>query len=239
MIERDYSREYLPANDVPKDLVGVMDELTNTIRYDVPYYPPFIFRDQNVALHTRRSVGFGRREGMLAKGERIQWVHDVPEIKIGDLLIVETVANPQLQIDKEGEELKAAQELLTPRDQQLLGEFNQAGNFWKGRTRKSYHLAAAAKLIDILDGNVIFHEVVSQYCIENGVAKLDPRINPSFHYAFMQGKVLRSQLEFLADRQREWFRRIIDLQFEFINYYWQGVPSSLIPPALQEELAKQ
>ncbi len=239
MIDRDFSREYPPVQSIPSDLVPALEALKQVVRYQVPYYPIGIFASQNVNLHTRRVAGFALKEGMPTQGERRILIHDIPEIKIGDLLVVETVSNPKLQSDKDTQEFEVAKELLNPRDQQLLQEFNRAGDFWKGKTRDNYFLAISGKIADIVDGNVIFHEIISQYCIENGCGSLDPRMNPSFHYAFNQALVLRRQLEFVSERQRAWFARIINLQFAYINYYWQNVPQNLIPPALQEELAKQ
>ncbi len=239
MIDREYSRTYLPAQDTPNDIEGKISALRKVVRYNVPYYPANIFASQTVNLHTRRLVSIWRHEKMPRIGERSLWVHDIPEIMIGDLLVVETVDNPTLQDGKDLEEHNAARDLLTESDCKLLELFNAAGLFWKGKTHEYDYLAAAAKMIDIVDGNVIFHEVISKYCLENGCDDLDLRINPSFHYAFDQSIATRSQLEHIGDTQRDWFVHMIDLQFAYINYYWQGVPQSLIPTALQEELSAQ
>lgn len=169
-------------------------------------------------------------------GERMLWVHDIPEIRTGDLLVVETVENPQLAVDKEALETETARQLLHPIDYELFLRFNKAGNFWKG-SGTADRTALGVKLVDILDGNIVFHERISEFCKWAGFDVLHPRVDASFKYAFDQRKTLLQQME-LVPGSKDWLINLIKLQFAFIFNAWRDVEASNIPPVLREEFSK-
>lgn len=225
----------------PADLRKLIIALESVIRYQVDYYPKDIFKDQTVARHTGRLVtlwwGMDLPDGCnKEEGERMLWVHDIPEIDIGDLLVVEAAQNLELARSKEEEESEAASKLLSESDYQLLQRFNKAADFWKGKEYDGQDLTAiAAKLIDIIDGNVVYHEVISDYCRKNGAGDLDRKMDASFNYAFSQARTMKEQLSSLPGSIRGWFESLINLQFEYISQFWKGIPMTDIPLALQHE----
>ena len=110
MAERTfYSKEFTPQVNPPDDLLHFFLLLSRVIRYQVEYYPHHIFAGQSVDIHTRRMVTFwwwlDLPDGCNRKeGERMLWVHDIPEIRIDDLLAVEAALNPHLAKRKEEED---------------------------------------------------------------------------------------------------------------------------------------
>lgn len=224
----------------PADLADRMVQLAQVLRYQVEYYPD-IFRDQDVFTHEKGMVVMWRKlefpEGVdIKEGERMIWIHDIPEILTGEVLVVEKSLDRKLDRKMQDKEDEVAPQLLGKEDIKLLARYNKASQFWKGEGEDTGDVTAlAVRLVDIIDGNVVFHRKVSEYCRENGILGLSEKMEPSFRYAFKQGEVLRNQLNKLSPEFRVWFGKLIDGQFEQIINYWRDVEQENLPGILREE----
>ncbi len=122
---------------IPPDLSELVNSLTAVKRFQFKEYPPNVFID-NTYTHTLRCVGLARSSTLplnQALLERILWVHDIPEILIGDVTVIEKYRDKKIDQKVEKSEEEASRQLLSINDQELLKRFNAASDFLKGKVR--------------------------------------------------------------------------------------------------------
>lgn len=238
---RLYSTEFTPDVNPPDDLLHFYGLLDRIIRYQVEYYPKGLFIDQSVGYHSRRMVTFWDRLDLPEEcdseaGRRMLWTHDIAEIKVGDVSATELARNPAFARRREARELVAARQLLKESDYNLCFRFENGKSFWKGGEQNSDYTAYAVRVVDIIDGNVVFNERMSRYCYEHGVGDLDPKMRTAINYAYIQQKMLRRQLDLLPSNLREWFEGMVVLHLNYILACWEDVPKTNTPQAVREKI---
>ncbi len=244
IVERRYSDEFLPLDQVPRDLAAVMKLMAPVMRYAASTYPKEAFADQTLGIHLGRVVLFWQRHlpswGNATEGERFLWVHDIDEIEDKqDITAPEIAANPPLGVDKKTKGLAIAQKYLSPENCLLYQRWNKAGEFWRAESdNASDTMALAVKLIDIVDSDVVFHERIAEYCNQFGVESLDPGIAGALRYAFLQFPILEQRVQLIDSQRRSWFENILRLDRQYITDYWTPVSASRIPEIIREELSK-
>jgi hypothetical protein len=88
------------------------------------------------------------------------WIHDIPEMFDDyDVSYVHRYNNKELEVDTQQKEFKIAKKILKNSDLQLFLEFQEAelylGKFHKKSPSNPY--AVLAKLIDLIDGNLVYY----------------------------------------------------------------------------------
>lgn len=93
------SRSYQEVSlTIPPDLCDLVNNLTAVKRFQFKEYPPNVIIDDTYT-HTLKCVALARA-GKIALDqallERILWVHDIPEILIGDVTVTENIETQKL-----------------------------------------------------------------------------------------------------------------------------------------------
>lgn len=230
----------------PADLAGLVHELFTLSRFVDPRYPPGIFFD-NVGLHETRLVtiaGLNNLPGINRdKLIRMLWVHDIPELVIGEHISPAKEANKKLAADLVAAELKAADKLLQPSDIRLLKEFNSSSALLKSETRDLQAVSAeglVAVCQDKIDGNMFFHWSLAKWLAAGGDQGSLGRTGMA--YTFEQKQTFQKSLELVTEK---WSRAVtvctglLDYQIRFIVDAWKQVLTDRIPPLISRQLTSR
>ncbi len=186
-----------PEVVIPEDLWGLVSLTEKIPRFIDPSYPEGVFLD-NVLAHNIRccqkamamELPPGIRRDLLF---RILMLHDLPEIEVGDEISpVKDGVSAVVDRFAEKEEQFAARH-FSATDQQLFAEFEKANQYFRGKRAVVADIiseALIARLIDITDGNTVYHYFLSAWV---GSELFDGRLTPSSsnEYTFLQAEVLR------------------------------------------------
>ena len=151
------------------ECLGIIDADNVTLPYDLQKFEDDLKKikrfegklPDNVLEHTARAVAIAR---YLASDnselQRMIWVHDIPEIVVGDVIITKKAATIP---DKDEPEMRAAAELLNSEDLKLFARFRNAERFlYDGEVECVDATAILACIIEKVEGNVFYHHHVSQ-----------------------------------------------------------------------------
>ncbi|HUW22148.1 MAG TPA: hypothetical protein VMW41_05810 [Candidatus Bathyarchaeia archaeon] len=241
----------ISAVKAPPDLAIFHTEAAGIRRY--MGYAEGIFFD-NTAGHTVRCINRTNRPEQLPSlsrrqelnrrlfevVQRILWLHDLPEIFTGDYLAPDKDAHPELAAAVSEEELAAAHQHFSPKDEILLLAFNQASAALKeGQTTgRILPEAVIAKIIDIVDGNEFFHWSLARWVAS---ASYDPAMMPNekaLVYTMDSYQRCRASLTSLGLNLRclKVTTALLVNQLAYVTAQWQRVPPERIPPILAAKL---
>jgi 5'-deoxynucleotidase YfbR-like HD superfamily hydrolase len=225
-------RQLVRPLEIPSDLKLLINQLFDIPRYVNTKYPPGIFVD-DVGLHTIRLVnmaGTVEVTGMdQEKLERTLWIHDIPELVIGEYIAPVKDGDTELAQKLAIEEKAAAVKLLKPSDVQLLADFNNTS------TSEGW----LAMVLDKTDGSMFYHWSLVKHIRAGG--------NPGtlgatgMVYAFTQRQKFLQSLEAVKARWPEVAdvcTNLLNYQIEFIARAWKQVPARRTPRLIREHLKK-
>jgi len=228
---------------IPNDLCELVNSLTTVKRFQFKEYPPNVIID-DTHTHTLRCVELARVSKLALNQsllERILWIHDIPEILIGDTTVIEKYRDKKTDQKIEKNELEASRLLLSSNDQELLKRFNAASDFLKGRMRWDESTigfeAITAKLIDNSEGNMTFHHFIANWVRSDRFEKnLMPPLDSLVH-AFITNLKFKEAVEKNLSKDRcEVILPFISCVLENIRACWNKIPSSRIPSELSKYL---
>jgi 5'-deoxynucleotidase YfbR-like HD superfamily hydrolase len=231
------------AITIPSDIKPLVDQLETVRRFVSPAYPSGIFND-TVYQHVFRcvqlaeyivpSINASHFPINLDLVKRILWIHDLVEIGLSsDVPAPDKSTNLDLRASVAAAEEQNAKKLLSPGDYHLWHEFETAKAVLQfGVTKEVIVEAVVSKIIDLVDGNVVFNQAVSNYITRHHInIEIPPE---SLTYAF---NTHQQYYNFIAQHE-DWQPLLALLQFEqdFIKHLWHDIPPDLIPPALHPHL---
>jgi hypothetical protein len=229
---------------VPDDLAQLVARLYHLPRFVDPRYPPGIFTD-DVGSHTTRLVIMaglidmpGIKPGLL---KRMLWIHDIPELIIGEYIAPVKDANAKLARQLQKAEKKAAEKLLQPSDVRLLDNFNSSSAFLKGEHRDISAISPEGLeggSLDKTDGNMFFHWSLAKWIAGGGDQGSLGRTG--LEHTFTQNQIFVRSLESVRPVWPEAAAaciNLLDYQIKFIVQAWEQVPTDRIPQLIQHQLA--
>lgn len=224
---------------IPPDLCDLVNNLTAVKRFQFKEYPPNVIIDDTYT-HTLKCVALARASKIAldqALLERILWVHDIPELLIGDVTVTEKYRDKKIDKEVEKSEKTASRKLLSASDQELLKVFNTASDFLKGKVAWDESTvgfeALCAKLIDTAEGNMTFHYFITSWARsadfeESLMPPLDSLVHTFVTYRSFNNLVIEN----LSQRNASTLRSSTACTLDNIRACWRNVPSSRIPSEL-------
>lgn len=236
-----YLDKFPARQQPPDDLLHFYGLLARIKRYKLSYYPEGVFDGQNVGIHCQRMVEFWKSIDLpdgcdWGEGLRMIWVHDIPEVIVGDEPAVKLDQDKVLAQRRDILEQEAARKILQEHDKPLFESFEGARKFWKGEAVVVNPTALTVRLVDIIDGNLVYNQLLSQYCLEEA-RTMDPKMTEAIRYAFNQDRTLRSRLGLLPSSLSSSFQELVNYHVDSIASNWARVPRSNRPKVISEELA--
>jgi 5'-deoxynucleotidase YfbR-like HD superfamily hydrolase len=228
---------------IPPDLCDLVNNLTAVKRFQFKEYPPNVIIDDTYT-HTLKCIGLARTSKLAlnqALLERILWVHDIPEILIGDVTVTEKYRDTKIDREVEKSEEGAARQLLSTSDQELLKKFNAASDFLKGKAVWDENTigfeAVFAKLIDNSEGNMTFHYFITNWVRsdefeESLMPPLDSLVHTFITYRNFDNLVIKN----LSQQNASALVSLTACVLDNIRACWRKVPSSRIPSELLKYL---
>jgi 5'-deoxynucleotidase YfbR-like HD superfamily hydrolase len=238
--EKSYKKH---TEKIPAELKEHVNALEEILRFQLDEYPPGVIIDSTrehtlKCVHLTETIDF---ELDVEKLTRTLWIHDIPEIIIQDITVIEKNRKPKLSKRLDAEEIEASQELLNKENQDLLESFNKAYEVLKGkRTWNKQEIPLEmliAKLIDNTEGNMTFHYFVTKWIKSDAYKRELMFPDDSLEYSFDINKTFKESIkgQFNENEQRK-LMHFIDIALENIRDFWKKVPENRIPEKVKQNL---
>ncbi len=224
--------------NIPKDIRYLINRLEVVKRFDNPSYPPNVFKD-NTKRHTLRLVESANVLDISKidkrKLIRMLYIHDLPEIRYGDVTVIDKFSSQNtLRSVLDGEE-RVAKQILSENDFKLFQDFQTAYKFLSSVINSSNNLNCVAILANILDrkdGNVFYHKNLTKW-IKSVYFNKD-QIPPvkSITNSYINDRLYLRKLKKIKGQIDEkyyvlFIRLLRDKELE-IQHFWKDVPISKI-----------
>ncbi len=201
-------------------------------RYEDPRYPAGFIED-DLLSHIQRVINMvdqldldGTQNEEI---KRMAWVHDLPEVVLGDL---PNVARDEGLLE-EHDEATVAREMLNDSDLDLYEQVETASDYLKGKSNEiPTGNALILKVLDSIDGNLFFHRHVYDW-IKAG-RTFDEDMNSALTYTFKQFQNYKDRLSAIdANEVPEVLLAIdlLDFEIEYIRGLWDS-DEDLIPESI-------
>jgi hypothetical protein len=226
----------------PKDLSKKIELLAKVKRFNDPEYHIVDSIPDTTQDHTIRCVYYAHSlSEKWPQIERTLWIHDIAEIETSDVVATKKIEDSETEKKAEKEDLRAAQELLSPEDFILYKEFCKAEAFLKEKSKVVPEMfSLLAKLIDFIDGNLTFSFYFTKWLEINSYdGKIPPVI--VFRYSRIQLNKILKQINTTKEIEWDTKNKMIEMlrnEVSVIIELWTKLPSEKIPPIMQEELKK-
>lgn len=227
------------ASSIPSDLTAKVLALSDVKRFQFKEYPPNVIVDNTFThvlkcIHLTHVLQTHLNQTLL---ERILWIHDIPELTMGDVTVIEKSRSSPLNKRLEAQELVISKSMLSSSDQILLQQFNTASTFLKGQHAWDPELscfeALLAKLIDNAEGNMTFHYFITQWVNSDKFAySLMPPTDSLIH-TFVSNQRFKSIIQdTLPEEQALVASSLIKCVLENVLDMWNTVPLERVPSAI-------
>ncbi len=236
-------KHYLKHRDlIPKELKNHINSLKKIPRFQLNEYPKGVIKDSTKehtlkCIHLANTINFKIQKKKLI---RTLWIHDIPELIIKDITVIEKNRKPRLSEELDNQEVEAAKILLNETDRELLTQFNKAYEILKGKEKWTGQVPLEmllGKIIDNTDGNITFHYFVSKWTASSSYKKEEMFPMDSLEYSFLTNRKFSKFIKaHFPKEQQEILLHFIDVTLENIHHLWKNVPEKRIPKELKKHL---
>jgi len=237
-------KKYLDSEkEIPEDISQHIEELKKVKRAQFKEYPEGVFED-DTRNHTLKCVYIAKKvadERVFLDTVRTLWIHDIPELITGDLTVIEKYRDSTSAKKFEKEELDAAKKLLTPRDQELLIDFNNASKLLKNKpnqnNKKASPSSLLAKIIDNSEGNLMYHYCFTKWFKSKKYDQSNLPPKDSLQHTFITNeKFLQTIEQKIQGSEKEVLVNFIKAVLVNAKRFWKEVPSERIPTVVKKHL---
>lgn len=224
----------------PTDLINEINKLKMVQRYVQDDYPAGEIPD-NTYSHELRCAkiakGLKRKhpdnsDFDFVKLDRILWLHDLGELNmIHDVTSVIQARDSQIAQQKNVDEEKILNSLLTKNDSKLMEEMESAGRSIKGKSNwdNVSTEALVAYVIDKTDSNMYFHYWVTQ--------STQTFPSDSLIYTFIQYHKFMTALETCPlTYAKTMCQELLNEQVIYVAKTWKLIPKDRVPKEIINEL---
>lgn len=226
----------------PKDLSDQIKKLEKVIRFKDKVFDGEILVPDTTMHHTYRLVHRAKHLPLNNEVlERILWVHDIVEVIVDDVSAVEKENNNSLTKKVEIDEELAARALLSKEDYLLFRDTETAKNFLSSRSNNlpTYQEAFTAKIIDHIDGNLVFHHYISNMALLSPLPKVRA-LEDAYPYTFKHYSISKEKLEnsvgLITENIYACCLELLEKQINKVVELWSKVPDQNIPDLMKKFL---
>lgn len=204
--------DYIHTSDIEKlctsheikDLLKVSDKVQRFTGDDLPYG---VVQD-TVLTHTLRCMNTTKVLPVTSEQQQtikeMLLLHDLPEVvtvlssgKTSDVTSPEKEAKPEYDQRISHWEYEVAESIFTPLEFNLYRQFEESGNYLKGKSFDSNYLTIAgvySQLIDKTDANLTLHSYISRWSLTSNYNPTQIKSDRSLSYVFRQQQKFISKL---------------------------------------------
>ncbi len=198
-------------------------------RYEDKRYPKGFIED-DLLSHIQRLLGLidqvSADEVQRNTLKRMAWVHDLPEVVLGDL---SNVAREDGLLE-EHDESAVAKQILNDSDFCLYEQVETASSYLKGKSSEiPTRDALVLKVLDSIDGNLFFHRHVYDWIKAGETFNED--MSSALAYTFKQFKNYKDRLSAIDSNEVPEVSLALDLlefEIDYIKSLWRD-DENLIP----------